>query len=222
MLYMLDTANIKAIERINDLYPLSGVTTNPSIITKEKRGYMDVLRDIRSVIGDKSLLHIQVLGRTADEIIKEAHFLRQEISGELYIKIPVTAEAIKATKLLKKEGFNVTATAILTAQQALMASVAGADFLAPYVNRIDNLSGNGSEVVRDIVNQINTYGLKTKVVAASFKNVQQVQDVTRAGAHSITVNPELMEALIAHPMTKTSIEQFENDWTHAYGVRFVQ
>lgn len=221
MLYMLDTANVKAIERLNEIYPLVGVTTNPSIITKEKMNYLDVLKNIRSVLGDKSMLHVQVLGKTAEEIIGEADFIRKHISGDIYIKIPVTAQSIKAMKLLKKQQFKITATAILTAQQGLMAAVAGADFLAPYVNRIDNLSGNGAEVVRDLVSQINTYGLSAKVVAASFKNVQQVHDVSRAGSHAITVNPELMEALIQHPMTDKSIEQFENDWMREYGARLV-
>lgn len=217
MIYLLDTANIKEIERINDLYPIMGVTTNPTIIAKENRSFLEILGDIRRVIGMDAMLHVQVLGIKSDEMIKEAHYLKDTIGGNLYIKIPVTSQGIKAMKLLKKEEFKLTATAIFTAQQALMASVAGADFVAPYVNRIDNISGNGVKVVQNIIDQINLYGLKTRVLAASFKNVQQVHEVSKVGGHSITVNAEIMDGLLAHPLTDTSVKQFVKDWEGVYG-----
>ncbi len=218
MMYLLDTADLSAIQRAKDLYPVIGVTTNPSIIAKEKKGFLEIVNGIRETIGDESLLHVQTLGSTATEIIWEAEYLREKIKGKLYIKIPVTAEGIKAIRILKEQGYDVTATAIITAQQALMASVAGADFLAPYVNRIDNIGGNGVGVVRDMVELMKIHGLKSKVLAASFKNVQQVHEVSKVGAHSITVSPELMDALIAHPITNSSVEQFSRDWQNVYGI----
>lgn len=217
MIYMLDTANLEAIKRAHDLYPLSGITTNPTIISKENREFLTILKDIRNIIGEDSMLHVQVLGKTADDMVKEALYLKEKVGGNLYIKIPVTSQGIKAMKILKKEGIKITATAIFTAQQALMASAAGADFVAPYVNRIDNISGNGVEVVKNIINQINAYSLNTKVLAASFKNVQQVHEVSKIGAHSITVNPEIMDKMIEHPLTDWSVEQFINDWESVYG-----
>lgn len=217
MLYMLDTADLKAIERAFDLYPMSGVTTNPTIIAKEKRDFLSILRDIRSIIGRDTMLHVQALSKTADEIIREAEFLNESIDGNLYIKIPVIPEGIKAIKMLKKRGIKTTATAIFTAEQAFMAANAGAEFTAPYVNRIDNISGNGARVVEEIVRLFEVHGLDSKVLAASFKNVEQVHRVLLSGAQSITVNPEIMDQLLAHPLTDWSVAQFISDWEGVYG-----
>lgn len=217
MIYMLDTANIEAIRKAHDLYPLSGVTTNPTIISKEKRSFMEILMDIRNIIGEEAMLHVQVLGKTAEEMIAEAKYLKEKIGGNLYIKVPVTQQGIKAIKVLKKQGFKITATAIFTAQQALMAGVSGADFVAPYVNRIDNISGNGVEVVKNIIEQIKLYNLDTKVLAASFKNVQQVHEISIIGAQSVTVNPEIMDKMLEHPLTDWSVNEFIKDWEKVYG-----
>lgn len=216
MIYVLDTANINAIRKAMDLYPMSGVTTNPSIIAKEKRDLLDIINDIRNAIGKDTMLHVQTLSETAEGIIQEAHYLREKIQGNLYIKIPVTGQGIKAIKQLKKENYNITATAIITANQALMAGVAGADFVAPYVNRIDNISGNGVNVVREILQEFKLYDLKTKVLAASFKNVQQISEVSKLGVDAITVPLDLLEKTIEHPLTDWSIDQFISDWEKTY------
>lgn len=217
MIYMLDTADIAAIKKAHDLYPLSGVTTNPTIIAKANRDFIGLLQDIRNIIGTDAMLHVQVLGTTAEEMIEEAKYLKETIGGNLYIKVPVTQQGIKAMKTLKKQGFNITATAIFTAQQALMAGVSGADFVAPYINRIDNISGNGIQVVKNIIEQINLYHLDCKVVGASFKNVQQVHEISKIGAHAITVNPEIMDKMLEHPLTDWSVTEFIKDWEGVYG-----
>lgn len=217
MLYILDTANLEAIRKAVDLYPLSGVTTNPTIISKENRDFLEILKDIRNVIGKETMLHVQVLGTTAEKIIEEAKYLNEKIGGNLYIKIPVTQQGMKAIKILKKQGFKITATAIFTSQQALMAAVCGADFVAPYVNRIDNISGNGVQVVKNIVEEMKLYNLHTKVLAASFKNVQQVHELSSIGVHSVTVNPEIMDKMLEHPLTEWSVNQFIKDWERVYG-----
>ncbi|WP_024615724.1 fructose-6-phosphate aldolase [Clostridium sp. Ade.TY] len=217
MIYMLDTANIADIKRACDLYPITGVTTNPTIISKENKKFLRLLKDIREIIDKDTMLHVQVLGKTSEEMIKEAKYLNKTIGGNIYIKIPVTKEGIKAIKILSKEGINITATAIFTAQQALMAAVSGAKFVAPYVNRIDNISGNGVQVVKDIIDEIKLYNLDCKVLAASFKNVQQVHELSKYGVHSVTVNPEIMDKMIEHPLTDWSVDQFINDWEKIYG-----
>lgn len=217
MLYLLDTADIKSIERAFDLYPMNGVTTNPTIISKEKREFLSILKDIRSIIGQEGILHVQALSKSADEIIKEAEYLNEKIGGNLYVKIPVIPEGIKAMKLLKKQGIKTTATAIFTAQQAFMAANAGAEFVAPYINRLDNIGGDGPNVVSEIIQLFDFNGLDTKVLAASFKNVEQVHKVMLNGAQSVTVSPEIMDQLLYHPLTDLGVNQFVCDWEGVYG-----
>lgn len=217
MLYLIDTANLEAIKRAYDFYPMAGVTTNPTIISKEKNNFLDILKDIRKVIGNDSMLHVQVISLTAEKMVEEAKYLNSIIGGNLYIKIPVTSEGIKAIKILKKQNIKTTATAIFTAQQALMAVTAGAGFVAPYVNRIDNISGGGVDVVAQIVKLLKQYDLDGKVLAASFKNVQQVHSVILSGSQSVTVNPEILDAMIEHPLTNWSIDKFVHDWESVYG-----
>ncbi|WP_214748734.1 fructose-6-phosphate aldolase [Exiguobacterium sp. s189] len=217
MLYYLDTASIEQIKKAFDYYPMAGVTTNPTIISKEKTAFLPLLQEIRSVIGMEADLHVQVLGQTAETMVAEAKYLKEKIGGELVIKIPVIPEGIKAMKWLSREGFRITATAIYTADQALMAAMAGAEFLAPYVNRIDNISGNGVAVVRQIQTMLNQHELDAKILAASFKNNQQVHEVALAGAQSVTVNADIMDQLLAHPLTTSSVSQFVSDWEAVYG-----
>ncbi|HCX65113.1 MAG TPA: fructose-6-phosphate aldolase [Eubacteriaceae bacterium] len=215
MIYFLDTGDVKAIEKALDLFPVEGVTTNPTIIAKQKKNVIETIKDIRSCIGDDLKLHVQTLGEHAEDIVREAGILRDAVKGDFYAKIPVTAEGIKAMQKLKKEGFQVTATAIFTQQQALIAARAGADYVAPYVNRLDNISSSGIKVVEDIVTLIDRYDLDTQVLAASFKNVEQVHQVSLSGAHSVTIDPELYEKLLYHPLTQESVIDFIVDG-HTY------
>lgn len=168
MLYVLDTANLEQIKRAFDLYPMSGVTTNPTIISKENRNFLDILKEIREIIGEDKMLHVQAVSLKSEDIVREAEYLKKTIGGNIYIKVPVFAEGIKAMKILKKKGIKITATAIFTAQQALMAAIAGAEFVAPYVNRIDNITGNGINVVSQIVKLFVIHHIDAKVLAASF------------------------------------------------------
>ncbi|NFG28213.1 fructose-6-phosphate aldolase [Clostridium botulinum] len=216
MIYILDTANLQEIKRAYEFYPMEGITTNPSIISKEKEDFIKILKNIREIIGNDSMLHAQVLSLKAEDMIEEAKYIARQIEGNIYIKIPVTPDGIKAIKILNKEGYKITATAIFTAQQALIAAKAGANFVAPYVNRIDNISGNGVEVVGEIIELLELNNLNTKVLAASFKNVQQVNEVALRGCQSVTVGIDIMDKLIEHPLTELSVKQFINDWKNAY------
>ncbi|NFT06733.1 MULTISPECIES: fructose-6-phosphate aldolase [Clostridium] len=216
MIYILDTANLQEIKRVYEFYPMEGVTTNPSIISKEKEDFIKILKNIRKIIGNDSMLHAQVLSLKAEDMIEEAKYIAEQVGGNIYIKIPVTPDGIKAIKILSKEGYKITATAIFTAQQALIAAKAGAKFVAPYVNRIDNISGNGVEVVGEIIKLLEFNNLNTKVLAASFKNVQQVNDVALRGCQSVTVGSDIMDKLIEHPLTELSVKQFINDWENVY------
>nr|WP_321239942.1 transaldolase family protein [uncultured Tolumonas sp.] len=218
MIYMLDTANIKDIARCIDLYPISGVTTNPSIVAKENKPLAEILKGIKNVIGDDIMLHAQVMGKDATTMIAEAYRLQELVGSNFVVKIPATAQGIKAMKVISKSNdLRITATAILSPQQALMAAVAGAEFLAPYVNRLDNICADGVKVVSDIVTLLQKHNLKAKVLAASFKNVQQVHDVSMVGAQSVTISPDVFEQLILHPLTDSGVAGFVRDWEGVYG-----
>lgn len=216
MIYMLDTANAKEIRRLLDLYPIDGVTTNPTIVAKEKRPFLDVIQEIRECIGADRMLHVQPISTQAEDMVADSLAYRQRLGGDFYAKIPVTPQGIKAMQLLKEKGIKVTATAIFTQQQALIAAKAGADFVAPYVNRLDNISSDGIGVVTDILRFIQSYGLATRVLAASFKNVEQVHRVSLEGAHSVTISPSLFESLLYHPLTDQSVQDFIRDGETCY------
>ena len=150
-------------------------------------------------------------------MIEEGEALASTLTGNLYIKIPVIAAGFQAISALHQKGIKVTATAVFTAPQALMAAKAGADFVAPYVNRVDNIAGDGVQLVADIVRIFTTYRLKTEVLAASFKNVGQVHHVCLAGAAAVTVGEEVFKSLTTHPLTDGSVAQFIADWEKVYG-----
>ena len=217
MVYILDTANIEDIKHCNEFYPLSGVTTNPSIIAKENRNFWDIVKDIRNIIGANKLFFAQTVQTKASKIVKEAIFMNEKSGGNFCVKIPITEEGLKATMELKKLGVKVLMTTIFTPAQALIAAKSGADYVAPYVNRLDNIIGDGSEVVAQIVEQFAIYDLPCKVLAASFKNAEQVHRCAAAGCQCVTVNADILKSVISHPMTDSAIAGFEKDWKGVYG-----
>ncbi len=221
MEYLLDTADVAAIRRGCEYYPLAGVTTNPSILAKEGRDVWEVLEEIRGIIGPDRILFVQTVQTRAEEMVKEAKLIAGRLGGSFGVKIPIGEEGLKATMQLRKEGIPVLMTAIFSPAQALIAARAGAAYVAPYVNRLDNISGNGCKVVAEIVRQFALYGLPCKVLAASFKNVEQVQRCASAGCQCATVSAELLKALISHPMTDAALEGFAADWKRAYGGRTI-
>lgn len=217
MIYLLDTADISAIKHCNEFYPLAGVTTNPTIISKENRDFWELLKEIRKTIGPDKMFHVQTTATTAKQIVEEAKLLKERLGGNIYIKIPISEEGLKATMMLRNTDIKVTMTAIFTAAQALMAAKAGASFVAPYVNRLDNILDDGVNVVAEIVEEFAIHGEDTKVLAASFKNAQQVHECALAGCHAVTITGDIMKHLISHPMTNAAIEGFEKDWKSVYG-----
>ncbi|MBT2690971.1 fructose-6-phosphate aldolase [Bacillus sp. ISL-47] len=217
----IDSANVEQICHLNEYYPIAGVTTNPSILVKENRPFLEVLKEIREVIGEEKELFVQLIGETAEEMIEEANFLMRELTGKVAVKIPVTEEGLKAIKILSAANIPVLATTIYTSFQALMAALAGAKYVAPYVNRIDNLTGNGVKVVSEIAQFFESYKLSTEILAASFKNVQQIHDVCLAGAETVTVSPDLIEKFIAFPATASDVTVFKTEWQKAYGTDLI-
>ena len=219
MIYLADTADIQALKGLYEFFPLTGVTTNPTILKQSGLKLSEAIQNIIEIVGEGSI-HVQVMSNKAEEMVKEAKTYKNyfNLGDNFYAKIPVSIEGYKAMRILKDAGINVTATAIFTQQQALVASHSGADFVAPYVSRLDNISSHGIEVVSDIVKNTKEFNLNTKVLAASFKTVDQIHRVSMAGAQSATINPELLFQLIKHPMTDISIAQFEKDGEGLYNI----
>lgn len=221
MEYILDTANLADIKHCNEFYPLAGVTTNPSIIAKENRGFWAIIRDIRDIIGPDKLLFAQTVQTTAEKQVEEAKLMNEKSGGAFCVKIPIGEEGLKATMMLKKMGIKVLMTAIFTPAQALIAAKAGADYVAPYVNRLDNIIGDGTEVVAQIAEQFAIHDLPCKVLAASFKNAEQVHKCAAAGCQCVTVSADILKAVISHPMTDAAIAGFEKDWKGVYSEKTI-
>ncbi|WP_282035725.1 transaldolase family protein [Saccharicrinis aurantiacus] len=221
MIYLADTANIEELKTLLNYFPLEGVTTNPTIIAQAGKPMSVILPELIELVGDK-MLHVQMISNKAEDMVREAKAYKTKFSlgDNYYAKIPVTEEGYKAMSLLKDIGIKVTATAIFTQQQALVAARAGADWVAPYVNRLDNISSHGIEVVGNIVENIERYGLKTGVLAASFKTVDQVHRVSMMGSQAATISFEILERLRSHPMTDMSVEWFEKDAEGLYDIEF--
>lgn len=221
MIYMADTANLKSLTSLYDFFPLEGVTTNPTILKQSGLSLSKAVDAITQIIGD-GMIHIQVISDNAEDIVREAKMYKNyfDLGDNYYTKIPVTPQGFKAMSILKDAGINVTATAIFTQQQALVAAKAGADFVAPYVSRLDNISSHGIDVVSDIAQNIFEYNLNSKVLAASFKTVDQIYRVSMQRAHSATISPDLLKQLISHPMTDISVKNFEKDGEGLYDIEF--
>lgn len=218
MQYIIDSADTKAIKRCVEFFPVAGVTTNPTIISREHSSdFKGLISEIRSIIGPDRMLHIQTTSDIAEDIVAEAVELKKIAGGDFYIKVPVSAEGLKAIQILKGMGIKVTATAIFTQQQAMLAALSGADYVAPYINRLDNIVSDGVHVVEEIVQLFQKHDISTKVLAASFKNVEQVHKVAMVGCPAVTINPELFDQLIYHPLTLYAVDAFTADWEMVYG-----
>lgn len=217
MLTLIDTANLEGIKRIYDILPVDGVTTNPSILKKEGANPLEQLKKIRGFLPAGAQLHVQTVSTVAEDIIKEAKFILRQLGDNTYIKIPVFDEGVKAMKQLSKMGVNTTATAIYTPMQGFMAAKAGVKFVAPYVNRLDNIGFDGVEVAKNIHDILVRHNLPTMVLAASFKNTQQVLSLCEYGIGSITASPDVLEQLITHQITSLAIEEFNKDFATVAG-----
>lgn len=215
---LIDTANISKIKTLQNVLPLSGVTTNPSILKKE--GSIDFfahLRKIRDIIGIEQTLHVQVTATTSEEMLKEAHAILDAIDSSVYIKVPVTIEGLKAIKELKKQKINVTATAIYTKVQGFLAIASGVDYLAPYYNRMEILGTNSKNVVLSLRQEIERTNSNSKILGASYKTIEQINATFDSGAQAITFSPELVEQLLSSNTILKAIDDFQLDWKAIHG-----
>lgn len=217
MKFIIDDADICKIKEIYSVYPVDGVTTNPSILSKNGKQPFETLKEIREFIGADADLHVQVVAVKAEDMVEEAHRIRKELGSNTYVKVPVTREGLKAMKVLAAEGVNITATAIYTQMQGYLAGKAGAAYAAPYVNRIDNLGANGIKTTKDIHDIFKKNNLKTEVLAASFKNSQQVLELCEYGIGASTIAPEVIEGLIKNDSVSMAVAAFTKDFESLCG-----
>lgn len=212
MKLIVDFANLEQIKELYAYYPVEGVTTNPSILAKEKKNPYTVLKGIREFIGADAELHVQVIADKAEAMVEEAQRIRKELGENTYVKVPVTREGLKAMKILAAQGVLITATAIYTQMQAYLAAKAGAWYAAPYVNRIDNLGADGVKVAKEIHDIFKKNNLQTEVLAASFKNSQQLLELAKYGVGAATVAPDVIEGLIKLDAVHCAVAAFVKDF----------
>lgn len=218
MEFYLDTANLNAIDSALDLYPIAGVTTNPTILSKETMS--DVFAHLKAIqkrLGPDRSLHVQTLSDTAEGIIAEAAILRQHLGNTVYVKIPTTSEGLKAMKQLHKQGVRITATAITSKLQAYLAINAGADYVAPYVNRMENLDIDAMDVLSSIAAYITNTNTSTKIIAASFKNLAQINEAIDAGVHAVTIDPNFYALACSSAHLQKTVDDFKADFEKAFG-----
>lgn len=218
MEFIIDTVDLKQIEEAVEYLPITGVTSNPSIVKKSSpQNFFEHMKEIRKIIGYERSLHIQVISKDCDEIIKEAKRIIEEIDDQVYIKVPVSYQGIKAIKTLKAMGINVTATAVYDLMQAYMALAAGADYIAPYVNRIGNLGSDPFDLINHLAKKIAEDKYDCKILAASFKGVRQVKEALNNGSQAVTVPVEILKQIFANPNIEKAVNDFNNDWYDVYG-----
>lgn len=217
MEFIVDAADLKVIRRLYDLYPLEGITTNPTILAQNGQPPLAVLKELRAFLGEEGALHAQVTAPSYEGMLKDARKIVSELGRNTYVKVPATGAGFKLIRALKAEGIRVTATAIYSPMQAFLAAKAGADYAAPYVNRIDNLGGDGVAAALAIQEIFRRNALPCKLLAAGFKNSRQVMELCRAGVDACTISPEVIESLAAIPAAEKAVEDFRRDFAGLVG-----
>lgn len=217
MKLIIDDADVSAIRRLVEYYPVDGVTTNPSILAKAGRPPFEVLREIREVIGDERELHAQVVARDAEGMVADGRRIVAELGSNTFPKVPSVPEGFKAMRMLVSEGIRVTATAIYTPMQAFLAAKAGASYAAPYINRIDNMGFDGVGVAMEIHDIFRANGLPCEVLAASFKNSQQVLELARYGVGAVTAASSVIEGLVKNAAIDAAVDAFTADFEGLVG-----
>lgn len=209
MKYFVDTANVEEIRKAAELGIIDGVTTNPSLIAREGRDFKEVINEITEIVNGP--ISVEVISLEAEGMVSEA----LEISilhKNIIIKVPMTAEGIKATSILSKKGIRVNVTLVFSTTQALAAAKAGAAYVSPFIGRIDDIGSNGIELIEEIMFIFRNYGIKTEVIAASIRNRNHLSQAAMAGADIATIPYQVLMDSLKHPLTDQGIEKFLKDW----------
>jgi transaldolase len=209
MKMFIDTANVDHIREANDLGVICGVTTNPSLIAKEGRDFVEVVKEITTIVDGP--ISAEVISLDHEGMVKEAREL-VKIHKNIVIKIPMTLEGLKAVKILAAEGVKTNVTLIFSATQALMAARAGATYVSPFLGRVDDIGSVGMTLIEEIVDIFDIHGIETEIIAASIRNPLHVIDAARAGCHIATIPYNVLIQMAKHPLTDIGIERFLKDW----------
>ncbi|HGA0438137.1 TPA: fructose-6-phosphate aldolase [Streptococcus agalactiae] len=209
MKFFLDTANVEAIKTINELGLVDGVTTNPTIISREGRDFETVIKEICDIIDGP--VSAEVTGLTANEMVDEARAL-SKWHDNVIVKIPMTAEGLKATSILSKEGIKINVTLIFTVSQGLMAMKAGASYISPFIGRLEDIGTDPYQLIEALRDIIDIYGFGTEIISASIRSAAHVEAVAKLGSHIATIPETIFDKMVQHPLTKSGIDQFMNDW----------
>lgn len=209
MKFFIDTANVTEIREAYSLGVLDGVTTNPSLIAKEKRGFRPLIDEICSIVPGP--VNVEVVRTDADGMVAEGEEFAT-IAKNVVVKVPMTREGLKATKRLSDQGIRINVTLIFSASQALLAAKAGASYVSPFVGRLDDISHVGMEVVGEILSIFRNYTFPTEVLVASIRNPLHVIEAGRMGAHVATMPFTVLEQLLKHPLTDIGLQRFLADW----------
>ena len=214
MKLFIDTANVNEIKEAAALGVICGVTTNPSLIAKEGRDFIETIKEITTIVDGP--ISAEVVAPDAAGMVAEAEKLAA-LHKNIVIKIPVTAEGLKAVKILSSKGIKTNVTLIFSAAQALLAARAGATYVSPFVGRLDDISSNGIALIADIAEIFAIHDIKCEIISASIRSPQSVIDSAKAGAHIATVPYKVINQMLAHPLTGSGIDRFMKDWNAAFG-----
>jgi len=209
MKIFLDTGNIEEIKEANSWGILDGITTNPSLVSKEKVNFTDLLKEICAIVDGP--ISAEVVGIDCNGMIKEAHEL-SKIHENIVIKIPLIVEGLKAVKILTKEGIKVNVTLCFSANQALLAAKAGCTYISPFIGRIDDISYNGMELIRQIRTIYDNYGFPSQILAASLRHPLHVVEAAMIGADVATMPFKVLQQIVKHPLTDIGLKNFLADW----------
>lgn len=209
MKFFIDTANVDEIKEANELGVICGVTTNPSLIVKEGRDFIQVVREISEIVDGP--ISAEVISLNHEDMVKEAEKLSQ-IHKNIVIKLPMTSEGLKATKILSSRGIKTNVTLIFSATQALLAARSGATYVSPFVGRLDDIGQNGLELIEEISDIFSVSDIQTQIIVASVRNPIHVTQAARLGADIATVPFKVINQMMKHTLTDKGIEGFMKDW----------
>ena len=211
---IIDTASVKDIRELNEIFMIDGVTCNPSIVCKEQKDFNVLMQAIVAELKEEQTFFAEVLADNCDEMVKEAEYINS-LKNNAYAKIPVSEEGLKAIKICHQKGIKTLATAVFTSLQGFLAAKNGAEYIAPYVNRMDNYM-DGVEETLILQDMLRKNKMDSKVIAASFKNVNQIKQLIAYGIDSITITPEMFRKMYVHAGTDDAIKGFEEAWMKQY------